>query len=54
MYIIEEEPSDKCVKCEQGQPETIKHVICECSDLDEERDRIFCAGLTLMHLTAEP
>jgi ribonuclease HI/exonuclease III len=54
MYIIEEEPSDKCVKCDQGQPETIKHVLCECSDLDEERDRIFCAGVTLMHLTAEP
>ena len=46
--------SDICIYCEADAAETIKHILCDCSQLEERRARTFDGDVSIDMLTTHP
>ena len=48
------ELSGVCIHCDMDAPETIKHVMCECPQLNERRRKIFDGPAVMTDLSENP
>ena len=53
-FVIDKEEDDACQKCDMQKPETLEHVLCECTDLDEERERHFNGKVSVKQMITDP
>ena len=52
--FLKTDPTGFCIHCDLDAPETIKHVMCECPQLETKRRSIFDGPVEMSMMTSEP